>query len=76
MGNVVDLLPGHAEIRNQLITLREMHDSFVAHKLRITNPEGVDVTAREAAIIDIVIIQLQTALGRMSGGRSKEGART
>ena len=68
MGDVIHLLPGMAEIRNELTALHRLHGSLSSHNLIILTPEGVDVTDQEAENLGLVIRLLEKGLGPIADG--------
>ena len=76
MGDVIDLLPGSAEIRKELVSLHRLQNSLATRDLMVIAPGGSDVTAREAANLGVLIQQLDKALGRMAGRWNTNADRT
>lgn len=71
MSNVIQLLP--TEIANELATLRRLRDNMVERRLVVVTPDGADATVTEAANLDTVIRQLESALGPLFGKRQAGG---
>ena len=76
MGDGIDLLPGSAEIRKELMSLHRLQNSLATRELMVIDPGGSDVTAQEAANLGVLIQELEKALGRMAGRRNTNADRT
>ena len=76
MGDVIDLVPGSAEIRIELMSLHRLQNSLATRDLMVIAPGGSDVTARGAANLGVLIQQLEKALGPMAGRRNSNADRT
>ena len=64
MGEVIRFLP--LEVQTELGVLQRMRDDLVARRLVMVTADGLDVTIREAAVLEDAIYQIEKALSRIT----------